>query len=876
MALSKTSADRHTEVDSIIAPEFTKRVTMGIDPASLSLIIGRLTDIYPNPILSSVREVVSNAIDATVLLPEGERRPVEIHTPSMFNATFTVTDYGVGMSVETVETIYSQYGGSTKRNDFTQFGAYGLGAKAPLAYCNEFTVSTTHEGITTDFIVGREEGGNFTKILSVEKTDKPSGTVISMPSRVDDVREFTNALKSYQEFISDVPLVIDGKLVEASTDYQLLADDFVLDEDSGTVGRVWVSTADHEYLTSLLETGKSDFEVKFVLSGWVYGNPGPRWSAPKNTVVVELKPGVVDFASSRDEITKNPKSEMLLKRIRETYGCLNEFTLGKALAAFRNLPAEDAWYVYKELSLARVPGDDSVVELESGRGRRYSNYGNSNIVKHLIPISAFTTNEGVNFVEFLQEKREPNIYGLVTMTGDKGNAFSYAHLPPDFDALEEIAKGRTLRDKYGVFKSKMVGFGRIYYDGSTLTEISKLLIEDVEEARLVDFGSFLLISNRGLLNGHQRQYNTAPLSRTLITDVDSDFALQFTKNRPLLARTILKDQEVVLAKTLPSEQLLAFMKEIFGFTYEVMTASDVLVKISEERAAAAAAKKELVKSEDNVNITLLTEGFKNDEEWSGKLSYVSTRTNPMKISDLKAENAILLLVHSESMGSSWKTVLLGVANSGVKVNKRRIYKIEGSRLRARHHELLVGYENVFVHPDVKLYSIAGKKILSTQTRSGEALFSDVLKSGVPSLMKLYLENKSINISNEACKRVLAKLPVESTLHEVFTLIMDAKKALKASQQYRKVTEEVLASTLSNEIWTGLQISGEVVRAASYASNPNSYSTFTFSDGLIHTALTATLEDAPESLLDSAFNTFIQRIEEKLLESSTGKDLPGSV
>jgi len=220
MALSKTSADRHTEVDSIIAPEFTKRVTMGIDPASLSLIIGRLTDIYPNPILSSVREVVSNAIDATVLLPEGERRPVEIHTPSMFNATFTVTDYGVGMSVETVETIYSQYGGSTKRNDFTQLGAYGLGAKAPLAYCNEFTVSTTHEGITTDFIVGREEGGNFTKILSVEKTDKPSGTVISMPSRVDDVREFTNALKSYQEFISDVPLVIDGKLVEASTDYQ--------------------------------------------------------------------------------------------------------------------------------------------------------------------------------------------------------------------------------------------------------------------------------------------------------------------------------------------------------------------------------------------------------------------------------------------------------------------------------------------------------------------------------------------------------------------------------------------------------------------------------------------------------------------------------
>ena len=41
---------------------------------------------------------------------------------------------------EEVQEIYSRYGASTKTDDLDQIGAYGLGAKSPLAYGNEFTV----------------------------------------------------------------------------------------------------------------------------------------------------------------------------------------------------------------------------------------------------------------------------------------------------------------------------------------------------------------------------------------------------------------------------------------------------------------------------------------------------------------------------------------------------------------------------------------------------------------------------------------------------------------------------------------------------------------------------------------------------------------
>ena len=156
MTLDKTNARDDKDIVEILNPN-TKidEVQMGINENALGVILDLLTDLYENPIEATVREVVSNAVDASVAA--NTKKTIKITLPTSLRSTFTVQDFGTGMSIETIKNVYSQYGVSSKRDDFSQIGAFGLGAKAPLAYCSEFNVVTTHKGITTSFTISRSE-----------------------------------------------------------------------------------------------------------------------------------------------------------------------------------------------------------------------------------------------------------------------------------------------------------------------------------------------------------------------------------------------------------------------------------------------------------------------------------------------------------------------------------------------------------------------------------------------------------------------------------------------------------------------------------------------------------------------------------------------
>ena len=325
MSLSKTINRNSADVTQITNDSTViESVQMRISAAAETHILDRLTDLYSDPLAAALRESMSNAMDATLLLPKHQRRPIEVTSPTPVAPFLVVRDFAQGMSTATVREVYSQYGVSTKAQDFTQTGAFGLGSKAPLAYCSEFNVETVHGGVRTSFAISRQGSGFFTKIHAVEETADPSGTKITIPVLMDDIPALKTLITRYQKFPSAADIVVNGDTTYESP-YIELEHAFELDEDSGTVGRVWVLK---NSLARALELRNSDLSrydryFSYALSGWEYEVPDAPYSRRNDAdalFVFELKPGLVDFASARDKITNNARSAALTALCRSFIG----------------------------------------------------------------------------------------------------------------------------------------------------------------------------------------------------------------------------------------------------------------------------------------------------------------------------------------------------------------------------------------------------------------------------------------------------------------------------------------------------------------------------------------------------------------------------
>lgn len=303
-------------------------MTLNTDSAVASgLLIQRLTELYEDPVEASVRETVSNALDAVAESFSGEYPEVHIISPTSLNPVFTVKDNGVGMSYNDLKEIYSKYGASTKMDNFDQIGAYGLGAKAPLAYGTEFTVTSIKDGQKTTIIVAREELTNYIKIVDSVETNEPSGTTVSIPIDSGDIERFNNHIKKYKEnpIDKDVKIIIDGEEVDGAG-YAEVTDEVLIFEDGNEkiYGRLWVKKNQDTIVDLIANMSEDDIRrsLQFIIGGWTYASPARRESYYRNSnsgIIVELKAGIVGFNSSRDAILENDRYSMLENLVIEYF-----------------------------------------------------------------------------------------------------------------------------------------------------------------------------------------------------------------------------------------------------------------------------------------------------------------------------------------------------------------------------------------------------------------------------------------------------------------------------------------------------------------------------------------------------------------------------
>ena len=162
--------------------------------------------VYSNPIGTVVREITSNCFDshieANVNLPVIIRHSVDASTNTQY---LSFVDFGVGLSPDRMMNVYGVYFESTKRQDDTQIGGFGIGAKSVLAYKrstgqgegeydNSFYVITVYNGIQYSYCIYEGADSPIISLLHEEETTDGNGTEIRIPILSSDLNKFAQEM----------------------------------------------------------------------------------------------------------------------------------------------------------------------------------------------------------------------------------------------------------------------------------------------------------------------------------------------------------------------------------------------------------------------------------------------------------------------------------------------------------------------------------------------------------------------------------------------------------------------------------------------------------------------------------------------------------
>lgn len=203
-------------------------VNCTIDAEDMRYISSLLRNNYSNTILATIRETYANAVDANKennLSPER----IEIKSPTSLDQTFSVRDYGNGLSRDQIFNLYSKFGKSTKRGSDLSIGGFGIGRFAPLSYKDSFTVTSYYNGNKSIYSLYISEE-NDTKIDEVfsESTSEANGICISVGVAKNDLTKFNEEISSFFSNFEALPTFLNiqnhitkPEIVASGNDWQI-------------------------------------------------------------------------------------------------------------------------------------------------------------------------------------------------------------------------------------------------------------------------------------------------------------------------------------------------------------------------------------------------------------------------------------------------------------------------------------------------------------------------------------------------------------------------------------------------------------------------------------------------------------------------------
>lgn len=168
-----------------------------------SFLTDALIKLYSKPRNAILRELVSNAYDATVDLDENaEKRALVIITPK----NVIIQDFGTGMSPDFMKDGYTKIGFSTKRDNEKAIGGFGLGRISVLSYVKTYTVETIYEGIKSKYLIYKDTSINIDILYEKPAEEGEIGTRIEFAIK-DDQKTWYDVAKEELEFFDKTQIV---------------------------------------------------------------------------------------------------------------------------------------------------------------------------------------------------------------------------------------------------------------------------------------------------------------------------------------------------------------------------------------------------------------------------------------------------------------------------------------------------------------------------------------------------------------------------------------------------------------------------------------------------------------------------------------------
>lgn len=166
---------------------------------------------YQNKIGSIVRELSCNCVDSHVMAGNSDR-PFDLHLPDGFEPWFSVRDYGVGLSPESIQTVFCVYFESTKDQSNDAVGAFGLGAKTPFSYTDQFNVTSIFGGRKYMYSAFINAGGiPEIQLMAETETDEHNGVEIKIGVEPKDFNAFIKEVGTQLRFFPVKPEVSNYK-----------------------------------------------------------------------------------------------------------------------------------------------------------------------------------------------------------------------------------------------------------------------------------------------------------------------------------------------------------------------------------------------------------------------------------------------------------------------------------------------------------------------------------------------------------------------------------------------------------------------------------------------------------------------------------------
>lgn len=272
------------------------------------------SNLYKDKILAICRELICNAYDSHVQAGKKDI-PVVVTVPTAANPNFIVEDFGLGLSKEEVEQIYTTYFESTKTNTNELIGGLGLGSKSPFAYTTSFTVIATKDEVQNTFVAFIGDGGlpQISLLVTQPVPGKSNGVRVEVPVQSSDCYLFRDSLTKLQWF-ETVPEVIGNSGITQHHLFNRLNNYGFATEVSYKRNRMAVM-GNIAYPISIDHIENADRMMSKIISLTTYDI----------NIYLKFDIGELDIAPSREELSYDKKTqEIILKKLVWLYSQLEQ------------------------------------------------------------------------------------------------------------------------------------------------------------------------------------------------------------------------------------------------------------------------------------------------------------------------------------------------------------------------------------------------------------------------------------------------------------------------------------------------------------------------------------------------------------------------